>query len=145
MPSNLIDEMERTFPCEEGFVDHSGQTRPFRIVLHKGAGGDFFLYATDTSKPDGYRFEVYSTAYTFAAVGAALGDLRQKIRREIATRYLRTDAKGEKNPTHDEMRGRISCNGIVVDGELLLFKELQRILTIHEGLSISIKITTPSL
>ena len=73
-----------------------------------------------------------------------LGRIREKVRAGIVTRYLRTDATGEKNPTHDEMRGHISCDGIVVDGELLTFKELQRILTTHEGFAISMKIRDPT-
>jgi hypothetical protein len=139
MASNPADEIERTFPREEEFIDHSGRTRRFGIYLRKRAVGDFSLDAIDLSRADGYCFRVYSPAYSVPALGSALGDLRQKIRKGIATRYLGTDTEGQKNPTHDEIHGRISCNGIVVDGDLLQFREFERILITHEGFEISIE------
>jgi hypothetical protein len=144
MASDPLNEMERTFPIEEKFVDHSGRTRCFQIILRKQPADSFFVEAIDMSQVNGYRFEVYCPTYSAPAVGFALGQLRQKVRAGIVTRYLGTDAAGQKNPTHDEMRGRISCDGVVVDGELLSFKDLERILTTHEGSAISIKISGSS-
>lgn len=144
MASDPIDEMERLFPLKENYLDHSGRPRSFQIDLYKLRADGFRVEASEMSRVNGYRFEVYSPIYSAAVLAFALGRRREKVRAGIVTRYLRTDTTGEKNPTHDEMRGRISCDGIVVDGELLPFKELQRILTTHEGFAISIKVSDPT-
>ena len=144
MVTDPVNEMERHFPMEEDFIDHSGLSRRFRIHIRKQATGAFFLHAMELSQAEGYRFEVYSTDYSAQALGSALGKLRQKIRKGIVTRYLHTDAEGRRDLTHDELHGRISSDGLVVDGELLHFEDLERVLTIREGFVISIRIANPT-
>lgn len=137
MHSNFL---EKSFPFEEQFHDFSGQRRSFRISLRSRPTGDFFLEAKEVSKREGYRFEVYSAAYSEPAVGDALGVLRRKIRRTLSTRYLQLDAEGKKQLTHDELEGRITYGGLVVDGEMLTFEELRTILTVYEGFEIRMNI-----
>ena len=139
-----INDIQQMFPLEEDFVDYSGNSRRFRISLHKLVAEDFSLSATDLSQTEGYHFEVYSAVYSKSALGLALGRLRWKIRKGVSTRYLHINAKGKKQLTHDEIRGRISYNGIVVDGSLLNFRDFAEILTTHEGFQISIKIGEPA-
>jgi hypothetical protein len=55
-----------------------------------------------------------------------------------------TDANGQRDLTHNELRGRISSNSLVVDGEILQFKDLERVLTIREGFQIALRIADPS-
>jgi hypothetical protein len=135
-----LDSMEHSLPLEEEFIDHSGHSRRFRISIRKLAGEDFYLDAMDLSQAEGYRFEVYSAVYSVSGIGSALGKLRQKIRGGISTRYLHVDAEGKKHLTHNEMRGRISDDGILVDGAVLRFSDLERILTTYEGFEVSIRI-----
>jgi hypothetical protein len=144
MVTDPVNEMALNFPLEEEFIDHSGHCRRFAISLRKLGIGGFCLDATDLSQAEGYRFEVYSTEYSAQALGASLGKLRGNIRKGIVTRYLHTDANGQRDLTHDELHGRIASDGLVVDGELLHFDDLERILTTHEGFRISIRIDDPS-
>ena len=45
MASDPLDEMERAFPLEQTFVDHSGQPRSFQINLYKHRAGGFRVEA----------------------------------------------------------------------------------------------------
>lgn len=132
--------VESKFPLEEEFVDYSGRPRRFRIMLRKQEVESFFVEARELSQSEGYWFEVYSPIYSVSALGSALGKLRGKIRKSLATRYLYVDAKGKKCLTHDEIRGRVLDKGIVVDGTLLSFRDLEEVLRTREGLEIFIKI-----
>lgn len=143
MPLDLMDEMLRKFPLEEEFTDYSGFSRPFRISIRKLIAEDFYLEAREMSRKEGYCFEVYSPAYSAPALGASLLKLRRKICKGISTRYLLVDAPGESQLTHDEIRGRISCDGIMVDGTILHFRDLEKILVTHEGFGIFLKISSP--
>jgi hypothetical protein len=142
MENDLMNTILSKFPLEEGFVDHSGKTRRFRISFRKLIAEDFFLQANEISNKLGYYFEVYSSIYSVPALDSALRKLRQKIRKGLSTRYLYTDSNGEKSLTHDQMTGLISNDGIMLDGELLLFRDLEKILVTHEGFHISISIRT---
>ena len=137
-----MDEMLRKFPLEEEFTDYSGSSRRFRISIRKLITEHFYLEARDTSPNEGYYFEVYSPVYSAPALGASLEKLRIKIRKGISTRYLLVDEKGKSKLTHDEIRGRISSDGVVVDGIALHFKDFERILATYEGFEIFLKISS---
>ncbi len=130
--------LESSFPFAEEFMDCSGHTRQFEISLYKMSGGDFRIEAKERSPEEGYRFEVYSPVYSDPAIGSALGNLRNRIRERLATRYLRADKAHSKELTHNELRGRISYNGIIVDGSLLTFDDLKTILTTREGFEVRV-------
>lgn len=140
MSQDMMEKIVSKFPFEEAFVDYSGHDRRFRISMRKMIAEDFYLEAEEISPTQGYSFEVYSAVYSAPAVGSALGKLRNKIRKGLSTRYLYSDSEHTKNLMHDELSGRISNHGIIVDGALLLFKDLERILITHEGFQISIVI-----
>jgi hypothetical protein len=142
VPLDHMEEMLRTFPLEEEFTDFSGSPRRFRISIRKPTSEDFHLEARDMTPNEGYCFEVYSAVYSAPALGASLGKLRHKIRKGISTRYLLFDAAGNSKLTHDEIRGRIFGDGVVVDGVALHFRDLERILATHEGFEISVKISS---
>jgi hypothetical protein len=144
MTRHALTELESKFPFEEDFIDFSGGVRRFLISLDKQIVKSFFLRAQELSRPTGYHFEVYSTAYSAAALGSALSKLRRKISKELSTRHLYVDSEGKTQLTHDELSGHISYGGIVVDGHLLKFQELERILQTHEGFEIHIKISWSS-
>ena len=140
MSLDFVEEILRKFPLEEDFIDHSGCSRRFRISIRKLNAEDFYLEARDLSQREGYYFEVYSSIYSAAALGQSLGKLRGKIRKGISTRYVHTNAAGKIQLTHDEMYGRISGDGIIVDGSALPFRDLERVLTTYEGFEIFIRI-----
>jgi hypothetical protein len=140
MSQVIMDRMPREFPLEEDFVDYCGRPRHFRISIRQLIAQDFYLEAKEISLERGYYFEIYSSSHSAPAIGLALENLRQKIRRGLSTRYLHTDSNGARNLMHDEMNGLISHDGIMVDGEILLFRDLERILTTHEGFRVSITI-----
>ncbi len=108
--------------------------------MRKLIAGDFYLEGMELSQSQGYCFEVYSPVYSAPALGLALSNLRRKIRKELSTRYLYADSEGNKNLMHEEIGGRISHDGIIVDGAVLAFSDLERILTAHEGFAIFISI-----
>lgn len=126
------------FPLEESFLDFSGHSRSFQLTLDKRPTGDFYVEARELSGSAGYRFEVYSPVFSEPAIGSALGKLRQKIRSNLATRHLHTDSTGRKSLANQQLRGRIANDGVVVDGGLLTFEEIQTILREHEGFEIQI-------
>jgi hypothetical protein len=140
MSESIKDKVLSKFPLEEDFVDYSGRTRRFRICIRQLIAEDFYLEAEEISQKQCYRFEIYSSAYSGPALGLALRKLRQKIHKGLSTRYLYTDSEGARHLMHDEMSGLISHDGIMVDGEMLLFRDLERILTTHEGFRVSISI-----
>ena len=140
MPLNFVEEIEGRFPLEESFIDHSGQTRRFQISLQNLPAQEFLVKALEIAESEGYTFEVFAAH----SIGSALGKLRQKIRKGLATRHLYIGTDGKLDLTHNEIGGVISSQGVVVDGIFLEYEELERILSTHEGFNISIKLCDPS-
>jgi hypothetical protein len=133
------DKMDK-FPLDENFIDHSGKSRRFHISIVETIADGYFLEAKEITKDEGYRFETYSSISPFTA----LGKMRKKIHRKLSTRYIYTHENGQIALTHDEIYGRISYNGIVIDGKLVEFEHFLELLTTYEGFNLSIKIDDPS-
>ena len=76
----------------------------------------------------------------------ALGRVRDKMRRGLATRHL-SGAKGPAEMLHDALDGRISSSDgevvVVVDGTALDIDDLARILAAREGWGFKLRITDP--
>jgi hypothetical protein len=132
--------LEGHFPIIESFPDFSGKLREFVIDLRAHPGG-YFLRATEkrrSGSEGGYSFAAYSpTDPSFA-----LGQLRDKIRQGLATRYLYTKQHG-RSLSHDRLQGHIGSGGVVVDGEFIAFDELWILLETYEGFQFSLKIADP--
>ncbi|HEX5180567.1 MAG TPA: hypothetical protein VFW04_14615 [Gemmatimonadaceae bacterium] len=127
-----------SFPTAETFVDCCGEPHEFALELLRTASG-YFLRATEcASKDDGYAFAAHSETGPYLA----LGRLRSKLQKGLATRYL---AAGETQPRlgHDVAVGRISYGGVVVDGQSLTFDELAAILSVYEGWQFKLEIVDP--
>jgi hypothetical protein len=127
-----------SFPTSETFVDCCGKPHEFALELLITASG-YFLRATGrVSKDDGYFFAAHSETDPYLA----LGRLRGKIHKGLATRYL---AAGEPQPRlgHDVAVGHISYGGVVVDGQYLTFHELAAILSTHEGWQFKLELVDP--
>lgn len=127
-----------SFPTSETFVDCCGKPHEFALELLTTASG-YFVRATErVSEDDGYAFAAHSETGPYLA----LGRLRSKIQKGLATRYLAT---GEPQPRlgHDVAAGHLSYGGVVVDGQFVTFHELEAILSAHEGWQFKLEIVDP--
>jgi hypothetical protein len=128
------------FPIREEVEDHAGRRRAFVINCHEGGLG-FTVRAEEEGSPDaGYQFAAYSETSPYSA----LGRLRQKMRRGVATRHL-TGSSGANEMLHDKLSGRITSdsNGdlvLVVDGKGVGIENLVAMLLTHEGWEFELQI-----
>lgn len=131
---------ENDFPMEESYPDFSGKQREFVIELH-AQPRRYFLRATEKGESlqdDGHQFAAYSPSDPYFA----LGILRDKIRRGLATRYLVSD-DGRPAFSHDNVQGRIGDGGVVIDGKFISFEQFATLLQTYEGFQFSLKIADP--
>lgn len=134
----LIDSgWQSDFPIREEFEDFSGKLRTFIIDCHEGPFGYTVRAREEKPKGEGYEFAAYSETTPYSALGC----LREKARRSMATRHLSRD----RDMLHDALRGRITSDGhggvlLVVDGLAVDMDELARFLSIHEGWEFELKI-----
>jgi hypothetical protein len=89
----------------------------------------------------GYEFGAYSET----TPSAALGRLREKLYRGLATRHI-AGVQGDYRMTHDKLRGRITWDSehglvLVVDGIPLSLDDFSSILASHEGWDFVMQIT----
>jgi len=128
------------FPIEEEVEDHAGRARRFLITCYEGTLG-FTVRAHEQNAHDtGYEFAAYSETSPYSA----LGRLRQKMYRGLATRHIARSPHGYRM-LHDTLSGRIASDGnggalVIVDGIPLSMDDLDRILISHEGCSFDLKI-----
>jgi hypothetical protein len=121
------------FPIREEFEDFSGKRRMFAIHCHEGALGYTVRACEEGAEHLGYEFAAYSETSPYSA----LGRVREKARRGLATRHI-TGAAGSYQMLHDQLRGRITSDGdgvvvLVIDGIPVAIEELASLLQTHEG------------
>lgn len=124
------------FPVRKEFVDCCGQQRSFVLAMDEVQMG-YSISATEveTAGQDGYFFREFDPNCPYLA----LGRLRGRIRRALATRHLEERAPGVLLPLHDTLRGRISyCNeraevAFVIDGRFITLSQFVTMVTSHEG------------
>ena len=129
------------FPIEEEVEDHAGRTRRFLITCHEGPLGYTVRAQEQEAQGTGYEFAAYSETSPYNA----LGRLRQKMYRGLATRHVTKSPHGYRI-LHDKLSGRIASNGnggvmVVVDGIPLAIEDLASILISHEGWSFDMTIS----
>ena len=105
----------------------------FVITCHEGGLGVTVRAEEEGSAGVGYKFAAYSETSPYSA----LGRLRQKMYRGLATRHI-GGAPGRYRMLHDRLSGRITSDGgggvvLVVDGIPLDIDDLVSILVSHEG------------
>ncbi len=131
---------EPDFPMWEEVEDHAGRRRSFVINCQKGRLG-FTVRAQEEGCQDaGYEFAAYSETSPYSA----LGRLRQKMYRGVATRHI-TGSPGAYQMLHDELSGRITSDGrggvaLVVDGIAVSIENLVSMLLTHEGWGFKLQI-----
>ena len=121
------------FPIEEEVEDHAGRTRTFVITCHERPFGFTVRAEEKRRRETGYEFAVYSETTPYNA----LGRLRQKMYRAVATRHI-AGSPGSYRMLHDKVKGRITTDGqggvlLVVDGLPLSIDEFASVLKCHEG------------
>jgi hypothetical protein len=130
------------FPIHQEVEDFSGRQRSFVIECHEGPLG-FTVRASEEGKQRlGYEFACYSETSPYAA----LGRVRDKMARGLATRHL-SSAKGPNEMLHDTLEGRITSKdgdvALVVDGVALDIADIERFFTAREGWGFELRITDP--
>lgn len=128
------------FPIREEVEDFSGKTRTFVINCHELTLGYTVRATEEPPENIGYEFAAYSETSPYDA----LGRLRRRMYRGLATRYI-TGSPGSYHMTHDKLTGRITADQeagvlVVIDGVPLNMDDLARILETHEGFGIEIQI-----
>ena len=137
-----ITNWKQDFPIHEEAEDFAGRKRSFVIDCHEGPLG-YTVRASEAGKERlGYEFACYSETSPYAA----LGRVRDKMARGLATRHL-SSAKGPREMLHDSLEGRITSRAgevvVVVDGIPLDIEDLARFLAAREGWGFELRITDP--
>lgn len=131
-------EVDYAFPIRESFVDCCGHTREFIIDFSRGDDHRFLRAVEIAEDPGRFEFEAMSESDPYLA----LGRLRHAIRRELSTRYLKTN--GERLAlSHDVLKGRIGFGGVAADGQFVSFDDLVELIQTYEGSHFSIQIFDP--
>ncbi len=141
--NNGNQDSNNDFPIEEEVEDPAGRTRRFLIICHEGPLGYTVRAQEQEAQGTGYQFAAYSET----SPQNALGRLRQKMYRGLATRHITKSLHGYRM-LHDKLRGRIASDGndgalVVVDGIPLSIDDLAHILISHEGWSFDSSIIDP--
>ena len=131
-PENSRD----VFPIREDFEDFSGKRRWFEICMVRLQLG-YSVSATEEGTRDGqgYFFREFDPISEYLA----LGRLRGRIQRALATRHLQERSPGEFQSLHNTLRGRISyASGtrevaFVIDGKFVTLTQFSKIAESYEG------------
>lgn len=124
------------FPLREDFCDCCGQHRWFVISMDEVQLG-YAISAREegVEGDDGYYFREFDANCPFLA----LGRLRARIQRALATRHVEEQAPGDFLPLHDTLRGRISYSrkenqvAFVIDGKFVTLAQFVKIVQMFEG------------
>jgi hypothetical protein len=131
------------FPLREMVEDAFGVERSF-LITYQASGINFRVTAEEEDRGGlGYRF----TAYSEASPYYALGPLRERMYRSLATRHVTKRGSGYRM-LHDTLRGWITTDAagevvVVVDGIPLTMEDLREILAGHEGFQVRLEIADP--
>jgi hypothetical protein len=131
---------EADFPMREKVEDYAGKMRVFTIDCHEGGLGFTVRAVEDGKEVTGYHYAAYSETSPYSA----LGRVRQKMRRGLATRHL-SGRPSRYSMLHDKLTGRIGSDGegsvvLIVDGVPLDMNNLSSILATHEGCCFELRI-----
>ena len=135
-----ITNWEADFPIREKVEDCCGKQRWFVIDCHEGWLG-YTVRASEEDKHGlGYEFAAYSETRPYGA----LGRVRQKMSRGLATRHITTSHR-TKEMLHDKLKGRIASDEkggvvLVVDGIVLGIEDIESFLKSREGWEFEMRI-----
>lgn len=135
--------MDDDFPQFDSFQDYRGKTVRFRYDLID-AGNIYSLRAREVTKSEYPRA---FCAYDSVSPWNALLKMRMRIPQELNIRYF-SEEEGEAfdSMNFDHFRGSITTDSetheacLVVDGKKMSLADLERILSMHEGWQIEVRI-----
>ena len=134
-----ITNWKADFPIHDKVEDFSGQQRSFVIHCHEGQLGYTVRASEEDTNGLGYEFAAYSETSPYSA----LGRVRQKMSRGLATRHI-TNSHGTNEMLHDTLTGRITSNGggvvLVVDGIALGIEDIELFIKSREGRGFEMRI-----
>lgn len=121
----------------EWFTDCRDQRREFELSIHAIPNHGFSAFAREVTQREdgGYIFRTFSEN----SWSLALARLRGKVRAGLAQRFL-IRHEGELEMPLERLAGRIDREGVVVDGQLMDWSELQELLSPYEGWEFELKI-----
>lgn len=126
------------FPLERSYLDYAGKTRRFSIHRNQNPSWPGCILEAQemvNGQPAGYHFEVSSDADNPVA---ALGLLHSKIQAGLSRRYAYT--KGDNvTMLGDTLKGRITHDRLIVDGEPISYDQLIDLFSMHEGFDFEMK------
>lgn len=123
------------FPFRESHTDFAGEVHNFIISETRHVGPGKVVVAHEEDREWGYELSACSPNDAYQA----LGKVRGKIRMALSTKYI-DHTNDSLTLTHEKIVGKIAHLGIVVNGQLVDFSELEKILTTYEGFDIEINI-----
>jgi hypothetical protein len=131
--SGRRDDPDKDFPIRQAFTDCSGQTRQFLISYFRADLG-FGVQAEEEGKDgQGFFFREFDATSPYLA----LGRLRGRIEKALATRHIEQPEPGNFQATHGTVRGRISYLdgevGFVIDGQFLTLRQFGKMVETFEG------------
>ena len=131
--SGKSDDPDQDFPFREEFTDCAGQTRPF-VISYFHASLGFGVQAEEEGKNgQGFFFREFDATSPYLA----LGRLRGRIQKALATRHIEERDRGNFQATHRTLRGRISYSddevAFVIDGKLLTLRQFGKMVETYEG------------
>ncbi len=133
-------DWQAEFPIREDVEDGCGRRRRFVIDCHERGLG-YTVRATEEGQDGpGYQFAAYSETSPYSA----LGRVRRKMARGLATRHVST-TDGGLHMLHDTLRGRIISDGeggvtLIVDGQPIRVEDLETLLASREGWEFELRI-----
>ena len=139
-PSHREIRWQNDFPLRDDVEDFSGRTRTFVISCFETTLGYTVRAEEEGANGVGYQFGAYSETSPYSA----LGRIRKKMHKELATRHITKGSHGYAM-LHDTLRGRITCIdahdvALVVDGIPLDATDLITMIASHEGFEFELKI-----
>ncbi len=125
------------FFARESFTDCAGKQREFDLSIHALPNHGFTGQALEVTAAGhgGYIFRSFAEG----SLAIALGRLRGTVRAGIAQRFLIQNGNDRELP-FERLCGRIDAEGVVVDGRLLDWAALQRLLSEYEGWDFELRI-----
>lgn len=123
-------------PGRETFLDCTGRERAFEITQGPQTDG-VVVRAREIDPPafPGYAFAAWS-----ATLGDALGRLRERIRSGLSRRYLVEHPERGLQLLASSMEGEIWGEGLVIDGRMVEYADLRRLLAARDGDTVTIQI-----
>lgn len=126
--------MSKEFPDVIYVSDFSGRERAFELSVCKLSIG-YLVKAKEKETGGHYAFQAFSAHSPYHVLGL----LNQKIKRRLSIRYLERES-GKLGFSHDEAKGHIAMDGVVVDGQHIPFEKLSEMLQVYEGFLFELKI-----